>query len=271
MPEFQAKQIQKASTSGTKPLHVIVQKRDLRLLHALSTLRIVDRPQACVISGFNSTTRVNARLLKLRQAGFLKRFFFVSQLGGKKAIYCLSKKGSELIGVPSNAIQRPSDSFLIGDKFVAHQLAINQVYCAAHFQNRANGASVQNWRTFTEAISPSSPIIPDAYFEIHSNETVRPMFLEVDLGTEGLPVWNKKINEYLSLAATGEFERIFQKPRFAVAVVTTSEKRMHSLRLHTTKITQKLFYFTTLKGMQEQGFWSSIWHRPDGKQTQSLT
>lgn len=259
----------KASKSGTEP-RIILQDRDSRLLRALSTLRILDREQTAAIAGFNSITRVNTRLQKLTQAGLLRRFFFVSVLGGKKAVYSLSKKGADLIGTAPNGINRPKDSFLIGDKFTSHQLAINQVYCAACFAEHIKDRAVQKWRILSESLSKSIPLIPDSYFELHIRDTVRPMFLEVDLGTESLSVWTKKTNEYLSLAASGEFERLFSHPRFAVLVVIASERRMQSLRAHIGKITSKLFYFSTLEKVRAS-FWSEAWLRPEGEQFQSLT
>ena len=259
---------QKPSRGGDERL--ILQKRDLRLLETLSILRIADRNQTSKIAGFNSTTRVNARLLKLARAGILKRFFFVSNLGGKKAVYSLSKKGADLIGKAANLINRPQDSFLIGDKFVAHQLAINEVYCAAHAGIYIEQMEVKNWRSFKHPFSQATPVIPDAYFEVHLNGMISPIFLEVDRGTEGIPVWNIKVKRYVSLAASGEFERIFDHPRFSVAVVVASKRRMHSLRKYTAKITSKLLYFTTLEEIERRGIFAPIWFRPDGDQLQSL-
>lgn len=269
MPDDRTPKQKPLSKTGTNAV-TIVQERDRRLMFALSILRIIDRKQASLVARFHSVTRVNARLLKLARMGLLKRFFFVSDLGGKKAVYCLSKKGSELIGVTPNGLTRPEDSFLIGDRFTAHQLAVNAVYCAA-FCSYIEDAAAKNWRTFQKAISPAAPVIPDAYFEINSSETVRPMFLEVDRGTEGLPVWNKKVKEYLHLAVSGEFERLFSYPRFAVLLVTASERRMRSLRAEVSRATVKLFYFSTLERLEQQGFWSAVWLRPQGDQPQSLT
>jgi hypothetical protein len=247
-----------------------VQERDRRLMQILSLLRVLDRKQAAQVAGFHSPTRANARLLKLTRAGMLKRFFFVGVRGGKRSIYCLSKKGAELIGAETHEIYRPPDSFLLGDRFIAHQLTINEVYCAARNGYGATAAANIHWRVFLKQISESIAVIPDAYFEIHSNEPVRPMFLEVDRGTEGLPVWNKKVKEYLHLAASGEFERIFEHPRFAVLVVTGSERRMQSLRKEVSNTTSKLFYFSTFEKISAQGFWSAIWLRPLGDQPQQL-
>jgi hypothetical protein len=252
-------------------IHIILQKRDSRLMHTLATLRLVDRKQAQSIAGFASITRVNARLLKLTKAGLLKRFFFVSALGGKKAVYIISKKGAALLGVTTKAINRPADSFLIGDKFVSHQLAINQVYCAACHGTDANDHTVWNWRSLHKPFSSAIPIIPDGYFEIQISEMIRPMFLEVDQGTESLSVWTKKTSEYLNLAASGEFERLFQKPRFAVLVIASSDRRMHSLRTHIRKATSKIFYFSTHERITLHGFWGLAWFRPEGEQPQSLT
>jgi hypothetical protein len=67
------------------------------------------------------------------------------------------------------------------------------------------------------------------------------MFLEVDLGTEGLTVWNKKIEQYLNFAASGEFAGQFQNNRFSVLIVVDREPRLHSLRACIRKITARSF------------------------------
>ena len=267
MPERHILKTNQPSKTGTKAL--ILQNRDKTLLEALSTLKLIDRKQAAQVARFNSLTRVNSRLLKLTQAGLLKRFFFVGELGGKRAVYSLSKKGAALIGASTSGLSRPQDSFLIGDRFVAHTLALSQAYCAAFCSSTETG-NAKNWQTFKNAVSPSVPLVPDAYFEIHTKNNVHPVFLEVDRGTEGLPVWHKKVTQYWQLAASGEFERLFKHQRFAVLVVAASERRMHSLRAETAKITSKLFYFSTLHRIEEQGFWSSVWLRPEGAEPQSL-
>lgn len=249
---------------------LVVQKRDMLLMQALAFLRIVDRQQASRIAGFHSATRVNTRLLRLTRAGLLKRFFFVGTSGGKRAVYCLSKKGADFAAVVAKPITRPSDSFLLGDKFVAHQLAINDVYCAAQIGSGKNGTPDVHWQAISEPLAQTVPIVPDAYVEIRAHGVIRPMFLEVDLGTEGLPVWSKKTQGYLTFASSGEFERSFQHPRFGVTVVTISEKRMKSLRSQIARSTQKLFYFSTLERIKIHGFWSPVWLRPEGDQMQSL-
>jgi hypothetical protein len=75
---------------------IIIQERDRHLLKELATFRVVDREQAKIIGGFNSTTRVNTRLLALTKAGLLRRFFLGATEASKKAVYSLSPKGALL-------------------------------------------------------------------------------------------------------------------------------------------------------------------------------
>lgn len=92
----------------------------------------------------------------------------------------------------------------------------------------------------------------------------RSYFLGLDLNTEALNVWTRKIAEYLKLAVTGEFRTVIPHDRFAVLVVTADAARMHSLRQHIAKQTQKLFWFSTLDTIKRLGFWSASWLRATG-------
>mgnify|MGYP003346358528 CR=1 FL=1 len=57
----------------------------------------------------------------------------------------------------------------------------------------------RKWIAFREPLSPMVALIPDGYLEIEVAGNVRPMFLEVDLGTEDQTVWRKKLQLYLQL------------------------------------------------------------------------
>src|SRR5437588_6146886 len=112
---------------------LVLQPRDRRLLEELAVMRVVDREQARIAAGFRSTTRVNARLLRLTRAGLLRRFFVGTTAGGAKALYALSLKGARAIGVPLRGPQRRQDEAIVADFFVEHQLAVNEVYCRLKF------------------------------------------------------------------------------------------------------------------------------------------
>lgn len=247
------------------------QPRDLHFLTELATLRITDREQAMAIGPFGSVTRANARLLRYVRAGLVHRAFMATENGGKKALYFLSKKGAMAAGIPYKPIKRSRDEMLVGDLFVEHRLAINSIYITVAYKPIPCAETKFNrWIPTEEPISPAHPIIPDAYFEIAYGNAIEPMFLEVDLGTEVLKTWKKKTEAYLRLALSGEFASRVGHPRFRVLVITRSQRRLDSIRLTVADITTKIFYFTTFESIKRDGFWSPIWTRPQGSESQSL-
>jgi hypothetical protein len=96
------------------------------------------------------------------------------------------------------------------------------------------------------------------------------MFVEVDLGTEAVPVVAKKASMYLQLAASGEFSKLFGRSQFRVLVITTSERRLQNLRQPIAKLTDKIFWFATLDTVSPERFWAVSWLRPATDQMQSL-
>ena len=240
---------------------LVVQQRDLKLHRELAVMGVVDREQAKIVAGFGSTTRANARLLALTRAGLLRRFF----LSGGKSLYSLSKKGAQLAGVPLRGPRRKQDETLVADFYIGHQLAINRVYCALKYGViPVPGVSFRRWEVFHEAVTESVRLIPDGYVELATPNETFAAFLEVDLGHERGIVWNDKAKHYLQLAVSGDFKRRFGLDRFRVLVLANSERRMHSLRERVGAITQKLFWFTTLGAVRDQGFFGPVWYRPTG-------
>jgi hypothetical protein len=257
--------------SGNKGRGFVVQERDRQLLSELGTMRILDREAAKVVAGFGSTRRANDRLLQLTRAGLLRRFFVGSIAHGRKAVYTLSTKGADLVTAKFGGINRPSGRLVVGDSFVEHQSGINQIYLAIKYRtDPKEKARLLGWRTFRQSISESIKLTPDGYFELACAGTVRAMFLEVDLGTEALSVWQQKTAGYLQLAVSGEFQKRFRQSQFRVLVVVSSERRLDNIRAAVSKSTEKIFWFTTFENINCDGFWSPVWVRPAGDQRQSL-
>jgi hypothetical protein len=234
-------------------------------------MRIIDREMTKIAVGFTSTTAANMRLLALARTGFLRRFFVGSVAHGRKAIYTLSAKGAEIVQAKLGGISRASNRLVVGDTFVEHQMAINGIYLLLRFRTIPPSVSrPRRWISFHESISTAIKLRPDAYFELEANAALRPMFLEIDRGTEALSVWQQKTTHYLQLAISGEFQRRFQQPQFRVLVVANSERRLANIRAAVAKSTDKIFWFTTFASINRDGLWSPIWLRPSGDQCQSL-
>ena len=250
---------------------MVLQERDRYLLRELAMMRVIDREQAKVIAGFGSTTRVNARLLSLVEAGLLRRFFIGTTAGGAKALYSLSEKGARLVGVPFRGFRRTQGQALVGDFFVQHQLAVNEIYCALkHGVPSMSAGTFKRWVTFQEPVSPGLRLIPDGYLEFLTPSETVAAFLEVDLGHERLKVWKDKVQNYFHLAISGTFERQFGQRRFRVLVVANSPGRMLSIRKVAASATEKIFWFSDFGAMRHDGIFGTIWLRPREDQPQPL-
>lgn len=257
--------------SGNSPGKIVLQDRDRMLLAALSVLRVVDREQAQRIGPFGSIRRANTRLLQLTQAGLLRRCFFGTEAGGRRALYMLSARGASVIpSSPFPILQRRTDELLVADGFIQHQLLVNSVWIAVHRPVvNAQAMQVYRWKAFTNALSPAVPLIPDGYFEVQSNDADG-FFVELDRGTEPQKTWQKKTELYLKLALSGAFKELFKQSRFRVLVVTTSARRADSIRRTVLKQTAKIFRFATIQDINSEGLWAPIWTMPDGTPRTSL-
>jgi hypothetical protein len=257
--------------TGNKHRGMVIQERDRHLFRELSVMRVIDREQAKIVARFGSTTRANARLLALTRAGLLRRFFQGTVAGGAKALYTLSLKGAQFVGVPESGPRRRQDEAVVADFFIQHQLAINEVYCSLKYDNRRPiGITFQRWRGFPKQPVRGLRLIPDGYVELATGSGIAAAFLEVDLGHERPRVWHDKVRNYLDLAVTGNFEREFRQQRFRVLVVADSERRLGAIREVVLPVTDKIFWFATFEAIRRHGVFAPIWQRPKGEDLQSL-
>jgi hypothetical protein len=239
----------------------MLQERDLRLLEALQSMRVVSREQARVVAGFRSRTRANERLLALTEAGYLKRAF----VGRRQAVYWLASRPFDTGKKRGDAPAEPASLFL------NHQLEINRLHLLVQYSSiPVRGWWFGFWRSFQQPLSATIPLIPDGYFELGSTAGFRSVFVEVDLGTEAVPVLARKASLYLQLAASGEFSQAFGRSQFRVLLVTTSARRLENIRAAIAKLTNKIFWLGTLDLIVPEKFWTAGWHRPTGDQLQTI-
>jgi hypothetical protein len=249
--------------TGNRGKGMVLQERDRHYLRELGTvLRIADRDQTKTIAGFGSDSRTNRRLRALTDAGLLKRFFLGTKGAGQKAIYSLSQKGALLVGVPHRGLRRRKEESLVADFFVEHQLTVNELYCALRYRPLLPaGTSFEGWQAFYQPITPGSRLIPDGYFVLRGSSRTVAAFVEVDLGHERRAVWRDKVRTYSDFAISGDYERRFGTNQFRVLVITTTERRLESLRVTTAATTHKIFRFTTLPEVRAHGPCAAIWRR----------
>ena len=257
--------------SGNKPkgnrrVRFVLQDRDRHLMRELSIMRVVDREQAQEVAAFPSLRRSNRRLLALTREGLLRRIFVANAQVGQKALYTLSPKatalvGARLAGLPFRQTQFGASPFLM------HRLAVNEIYLLLKYRPLPKpDMRLARWISFREPLTLATPLIPDGYFEVVAEGVIRTMFLEADLGTESLPVWQKKAQLYIQMALSGQFTEMFRQPQFRVLVIATTDLRLRHIRTIVAKATDKIFWFSTFDLIKQRGFWSPIWLRPAGDQ-----
>jgi hypothetical protein len=244
--------------------HYILQARDVDLLRAVAKFRVIDREQAKTVAGFGSTTRINARLLALRRMDFLRSVVVGSSGAGHKRVYILTRKGAAVADVEYRRVRLFEDNLIGADLGLEHQMTLNSTYLS--LVKTPSEIRVGNWRTFDESLSPQIKLKPDGYFEYSSDRT-RAAFLEVDMGTERRKIWRRKVDEYLRLATSQEFIRIFGQSQFRTLIVASGERSLKTILGTISERTEKIFFGTTIEKIQRQSFWSSIWFRP-GKSDQ---
>jgi hypothetical protein len=233
-------------------------------------MRIIDRETTKTVAGFRSTTRANERLLKLTRAGLLNRFFVGSVAAGRKAIYTLSQRGGQISDTEYRRISRSHGKTPVGDLYVDHQMRINEIYCTVKFRALPTGVRFVGWRSIQDPISQNCRLIPDGYFELQSQPDLPPMFLEVDLGHQSMKVWEQKTRAYLQMAVSGDFAQLFGRQQFRVLVITTSPRRLMTIRATIGKQSDKIFWLSDFQTINREGFWSSVWCRPRGDQSLAL-
>lgn len=249
---------------------MMIQERDRHLLRELSTLRVATREQAKRVAGFHSTTRANARLLKLTRAGLLKRFFLGRDAVGRTALYTLTRRGALLVDVPLRGPKRPAESSLVADFPVEHQLAVNDVYCLLKYGLPVSApARFISWSAFHNTLSQRCRLIPDGYVELETVDRVAAAFFEIDLGHERAQVWQEKVRNYVEFALSGEFELQFHRPFFRVLVLVATERKLHAIRKAVSAVTDRLFWFATLDAAKES-FFAPVWWRATGDRKISL-
>lgn len=254
-----------------KNVGTIVTARDRELFQALVTTRVLDGEQVKAVCRFSSVRRTNRRLLKLVQAGLLKRWFVGTAAGGQKALYGLSPQGAHVIGEPvQRLIPWKQDSVVTTSQFLDHQLAINAVFILARYRPLPSGIVCQKWMKFGEPLSASVQLVPDGYFELLQGGATHSFFLEVDLGTESSSVWKAKVERYLGFGKGREFQRLFGQGLFRVLVVFRSERRLQEVRRRVAVRTDRLFLFTTLDQLTQQGLCGAIWLRANGTEKRPL-
>ena len=241
--------------AGLKTKRIRLQPRDRQCLEDLDIMQIANRDQFTRMGKFPSLRSANRCLLRLVRGGVLRRIRVAST-----EPHCYARAEKPL---PKTAGQAPA-------LFIPHRLAIGEVYMLLKYGALPANVSLRRWVRFDEPVSKIIALIPDGYWELEHAGGTLSSFLEVDLGTEPLSVWQKKARLYIQLAVSGEFAKTFGHPQFRVLVIADTDRRARNISATIAPITTKIFWLSSFQSIHRTGFWSPVWLRPSADQPVSL-
>lgn len=208
--------------------------RDQRILTDLRRVRLLtgqhlERLHFTTLN--TSSTRGSARRRSLQR---LHQLHLVTTLdrrvGGERAgsaglIYALDTASRRLVDERGSSGSRQRRPWPIGQLFVAHTLAIAELYVRLREGERAGHLQLLTFEAEPDAWHQSSIglVKPDAYVALVTGRYEDHFWLEVDRGTESLPTLRRKLLVYVDVALAGDRGPDGVLPR--VLVTVESERR----------------------------------------------
>lgn len=254
----------KRNQRDTNPPPMILTERDKRIVEAVYQCRVLRQDQIHNLFFGASKAASQRRLALLYHHGFLTRVFLTVRASYllSPALYMLDRRGAELLRseLGYDDIAWTSKSHEVGQPFLEHTLAINDVRVAVTIACRTHGYALLEWRSEADLkgdfdrvpIQPRNgskqlvSLIPDSFFALHTPKGKAPFFLEVDRGTETTVRFQDKIRAYQAYVQTGAYEKRYGYKSVRVLTVAFSQKRLESLKTVTEEVGGKERYWFAL-------------------------
>ncbi len=274
-----------ASGNEPKPRQGIrLTSRDAQILEALYGAGYLTTHQICALfftAGPQATrgaTKACERRMRLLYGAELVRRIEqpVRRYEGSKAfIYALSKKGAEFLitetGIDPADIDWRPQSFEANTPFLSHLLLTTDLRIALVKACQQRGVELVEWideralragkmidyvtLTDPEGQKIKTAVVPDAVFVLEQNGKRALFFVEIDRRTVTVEPslferkgWAKKVRTYALYLETQAFYTRYEGRRARVLTITTSEKRLNTLKQATERAideNQQLFWLTT--------------------------
>lgn len=200
-------------------------ERDLALVETLERFRVATPSQLRRIHFTEGTPAANARqvwrrlraLRDLRVVTVLERRIGGGRGGSSQAIFALDTAGQKLgaaVCGPAGGrrIRRPWTP----SQFLAHAIAVTELYVVASERARAGGGEVLAfdaeplcWRRFTGVGGAAVWLKPDAFVRFGAGEYEHLSFVEVDRATASAPTITRKLDVFRRYWQTGREQERF--------------------------------------------------------------
>ena len=217
--------------------HAVVQTLDRLRLASVKQLERLHFADGTAQANARRARRTLARLTERRVVVLLERRVGGVRAGSRGSVYALDAAGQRLASACGPAgvtrIRRP---WTPGSSFVAHQLAVSELYVGLVEASREGSVEVldfdaepASWRTFTGLGGARTVLKPDAFVRLGLGEFEDSYFVEVDRATQSAPSVARKLTLYRRYWQTGREQHrrsgVFPK----VLVLVPSEARKAAL------------------------------------------
>lgn len=244
--------------------------RDVDIIGDVAAYTVMTRDQIQRKRRIGSVPRANAVLIRLVRANYLSRRYQPTVVGTRRPVYFVGPRGAELLnGAPLDGVRTRAQVAGLSDLFVQHQLALSDVRMV--FEQSQPGFSYERWTSDLGLRDAHLGLIPDGYVEFAADGQRFTAFVEVDLGTESLTRWRSKVEEYIRLAHSGLYRKVFNRQFFRTLVVTPSERRVVHLQREIAVRTSEIFWLATTADLIARGPLAAIWRRPGHEKVHQLT
>ena len=268
----------------TNPRQMALTHRDKEILARIWQDRMLYTSQVERIF-FPSTQAANMRLRRLWENGYLERYFLPTLIfhGSSQALYMLDRKGADIVsvnmGIERNRVlqgmrylkwKTGTKSFLLtldhtlatAEFRIAYEKAVMDHPDMRHcgwIPERLCQEEYRHW-SHTEG-RVKGRFRPDGFSQYEYQGRLFSIFVEVDLATMSNRAFAKKVQRYLDYSKSGRYRDRFGTRFFRVLVATVGSERLKNLKRTTEKLTDNIFWFSTLDKIRRETFFGKIWHR----------
>jgi hypothetical protein len=199
--------------------------------------------------------QVLKRLADARVLMPLDRRIGTARRGSAKLRYALDSMGERLIRLwanresPETPMRRPR---VPGDRFIAHTLAITELYVALVEEARSGRFILETFQAEAAAYWPNGlggQLKPDAFIKLSRDGVTDYWWYEADLATESLPTIRTKLLVYFDFAIRGQLGPDGVMPRVLIGVPTA--KRRAAVQIVTDALPKPADAIFVVVGMSE--------------------
>jgi len=240
---------QRAGTAHVDWVRERLSERDWAILESLDRLRVLtgdhlERLHFSSLTGRSGEVvrgRVLRRLVNWRVIVPMGRRIGGGRRGSSRTIYALDTTGQRLMQERQageqptmDRVRRPT---IPGDRFLAHSLAVSELYVVLVERTPATGIELAAFEAEPASWWPDGLrgwLKPDAYVRLATAAYQDHWWVEIDRATESLPTIQRKLNAYLDFYQRGQPGPNGVMPR--VLLSTISAPRRDAIRALVEKL-----------------------------------